>query len=398
MSTGNHERVFDGDNHYYEAVDAFTRHLDPRTGDRTIRWVETGKGRRYHLVGGKISRVISNPTFDPISPPGAAYDFFHGNPNKEKFEEILMGQREPIRPEYRERDARIKKMDSQGVDCCWLFPTLGVLYEELLRHDPWAVMQSFRAFNRWLQEDWGCNYKDRIFAAPYLSLADVDEAIVELEWALQNDARVICLRPAAATTITGQLSPAAPLFDPFWARVNESGISVVLHAGDSGYSTNGYTAQEHRGNGTLSEDGKPSIKLMSAQRSISDFLATVIFDKLFDRFPNLRLISVENGSSYIPNLLKQIELAGARVPGYFSESPRDTFMRHVWVNPFWEDDVGEMIALMGEDRVVFGSDWPHLEGLVQPRDILQHIDGVEGKSRDKFLFENAKFLNTRRPA
>jgi predicted TIM-barrel fold metal-dependent hydrolase len=397
MPHGKLEPVFDGDNHYYEAVDAFTRHLDPRTGDRTIRWVEVGKGRRYHLVGGKISRVISNPTFDPITPPGAAYDFFHGNGRKQKFEEILL-EREPIRAEYRNRDARIKVMDAQGVECCWLFPTLGVLYEELLRHDPWAVIQTFRAFNRWVEDDWGCNYQNRIFTAPYISLADVDEAIVELEWALAKDARVICIRPAAPTTIAGQLSPAAPLFDPFWARVNESGVTVVLHASDSGYSTNGYTAQEHRGNATLGEDGKPSIKLLSAQRSISDFLATLIFDKLFDRFPNLRLISVENGSSFIPNLLKQIDLAAARVPGYFSEPPGETFLRHVWVNPFWEDDVGEMIALMGEDRVVFGSDWPHLEGLVQPRDILQHIDGVGGEARGKFLFENAKFLNTRRPA
>jgi predicted TIM-barrel fold metal-dependent hydrolase len=397
MPHGNLEPVFDGDNHYYEALDAFTRHLDPSTGDRTIRWVEVGKGRRYHLVGGKISRVISNPTFDPITPPGAAYDFFHGNAGKQRFEEILL-EREPIRAEYRNRDARIKVMDAQGIECCWLFPTLGVLYEELLRHDPWAVMQTFRAFNRWAQDDWGCNYKDRIFTAPYVSLADVDEAIAELDWALQKDVRVICIRPAAPTTIAGQLSPAAALFDPFWARVNEAGITVVLHAGDSGYSTNGYTTQEHRGNATLGEDGKPSIKLLSAQRAISDFLATIIFDKLFDRFANLRFISVENGSSFIPNLLKQIDLAAARVPGYFSEPPKETFLRHVWVNPFWEDDVGEMIALMGEDRVVFGSDWPHLEGLVQPRDILQHMDGVAGKARGKFLFENAKFLNTRRPA
>jgi predicted TIM-barrel fold metal-dependent hydrolase len=397
MPNGNLEPVFDGDNHYYEALDAFTRHLDPRTGDRTIRWVEVGKGRRYHLVGGKISRVISNPTFDPITPPGAAYDFFHGNGRKQKFEEILL-EREPIRAEYRERDARIKVMDAQDVECCWLFPTLGVLYEELLRHDPWAVIQTFRAFNRWVEDDWGCNYKNRIFTAPYISLADVDEAIVELEWALEKDARVICIRPAAPTTIAGQLSPAAPVFDPFWARVNEAGVTVVLHASDSGYSTNGYTAQEHRGNATLGEDGKPSIKLLSAQRSISDFLATLVFDKLFDRFPNLRFISVENGSSFIPNLLKQIDLAAARVPGYFSEPPGETFLRHVWVNPFWEDDVGEMISLMGEDRVVFGSDWPHLEGLVQPRDILQHIDGVGNTARGKFLFENARFLNTRRPA
>ena len=289
MSSTKVEPVFDGDNHYYEAIDAFTRHLDPRHGDRTIRWIEVAKGRQYHLVGGKICRVVSNPTFDPITKAGAAHDFFHGNPRHQKFEDILL-EREPIRPEYRDRDARIKVMDAQGLESCWLFPTLGVLYEEPLRHDPWAAVQVFRAFNRWLDEDWGFHYQDRIFAAPYIVMADVNEAIAELEWALDRGARVICIRPAAPTTVTGQLSPAAPMFDPFWARVNEAGITVVLHGCDTGYSTNGFAEQEHRGTAALSDEGKPTVKMFSAQRAVADFLSTLIFDKLFVRFSNLRFI------------------------------------------------------------------------------------------------------------
>lgn len=65
-----------------------------------------------------------------------------------------------------------------------MFPTLGMLYEEALKHDPEGVTIMFRAFNRWLAEDWGFAYEDRIFAAPYLTLADVDWACEELDWAL----------------------------------------------------------------------------------------------------------------------------------------------------------------------------------------------------------------------
>ena len=107
---------------------------------------------------------------------------------------------------------------------------------------------------------------------------------------------------------------------------------------------------------------------------------------------------MENGSSFIPDLLKQLALASNRAPGYFDEPPEETFRRHVWVNPFWEDDIGEIIALMGEDRVVYGSDWPHMEGLVQPRDVVSKIPNIEKQARGKFLYENAKFLNTLRPA
>ena len=109
----------------------------------------------------------------------------------------LMGKPEPIRPEYRDRDARLATMDAQGLSKVWLFPTLGMLYEEALKHDPGAVVLLFRAFNRWLAEDWGMAYRDRIFAAPYISLADVDEAVRELEWALDQDARTVVMRAAA---------------------------------------------------------------------------------------------------------------------------------------------------------------------------------------------------------
>ncbi len=57
-----------------------------------------------------------------------------------------------------------------------------------------------------------------------------------------------------------------------------------------------------------------------------------------------------------------------RLPGYFAEDPVVTFRRHVWINPFWEDDVDEIVDLMGDDRVIFGSDWPHIEGLPEPTD------------------------------
>ena len=230
--------VFDADNHYYEALDAFTRHLDPALGPRVIEWVEIN-GRRYHALGGRVSRAVSNPTFNPISPAGALSDYFRGNPNGVPMHQ-LMGTPEPIRPEYRDREARLAVMDAQGLAKVWLFPTLGMLYEEALRDDPGAVVLLFRAFNRWLAEDWGMAYADRIFAAPYITLVDVDEAVKELEWALDQDARTVVLRAAAPVTASGPRSPAADEFDPFWARVNEAGITVVVHAGDAGLSSNGY--------------------------------------------------------------------------------------------------------------------------------------------------------------
>jgi hypothetical protein len=197
---------FDADNHYYEAEDAFTRHLDPKLGPRVIEWCQIGK-RKYHVIGGKVSRAVTNPTFDPVSPAGAMAEYFRGNPSGKTPMEYL-GRPEPIRPAYRDRDARLATMDEHGLQKMWLFPTLGMIYEEPLKHDPEAVTHLFTAFNRWLQEDWGFSYQDRIFAGPYISLCDVDWAVKELEscCAPRRCTRptACCRRPTRRSTRSGR--------------------------------------------------------------------------------------------------------------------------------------------------------------------------------------------------
>jgi hypothetical protein len=224
--------AFDADNHYYEALDAFTRHVDPKMQARCVQWCEIN-GRKYHVVGGIVSHAVVNPTFDPVAKAGAMHDYFRGNPDKLQPYEFLR-EREPIPAEYRNRDARIAKLDEFGLEAVWLFPTLGILYEELIKHDIEAVTTLFTAFNRWLDDDWGFDYQGRIFASPYITLADLDWAIRELEWAIDNGARHVVMRPAAPHTAAGQIPVSDPRNDPFWARVNEAGITVVAHAGDSG--------------------------------------------------------------------------------------------------------------------------------------------------------------------
>jgi len=385
---------FDCDNHYYEALDAFTRHLAPKDGPRCVQWAEID-GRKYQVVGGRVSRVVTNPTFDPIAPAGAMHDYFRGNPDKKHPLEFL-SVREAIRPEYRDRDARLATMDRQGVSKIWLFPTLGMLYEELLKHDPEGVGIMFTAFNRWLQEDWGFDHADRIFAGPYISLASVDWACKEVEWAIGHGARVIVMRPAAPTTENGQRSPFDNMYDPFWARVNEAGITTVIHAGDSGYSSNGYAndafSAQFSGGGW-----KPSIKSFAIERAAQDFIITSVFEKLFDRFPNVRMASVENGSEFLGDACNKLTSTAKKMPGYFSEDPVETLRTNWWINPFWEDDVHEVARIMGTDRVLFGSDWPHIEGMPDPLNYLPELKAFSDEDQRRILLDNVTELNTPRP-
>ena len=385
--------MFDADNHYYEAEDAFTRYVPIRMQRRCVQWIEMQDGKRHHLVAGKINHSVGNPTFNPVSKPGTLREYYHGNPRGLTFVELTHGSLEPMPPEYMNRDSRVERVKEQGLEGVWLFPTAGILYEEPMVRDIDAMCTMFEGFNRWLDDDWGVNYKDKLFAAPYITLSDVDFACRELEWALERDARVLVMRPSAVCTRDGYFAPSHERFDPFWARVNEAGITVVAHTGANGYTTNGYG-----GNSALDVLGggrKPTVGGLIGERSIYDFLLTMAYDKLFERFPNLRIASVENGSGFLADLFIKLEHSKVRMPKYYEQDPAELFRQHVWINPFWEDKISDVAKHMGADRVLFGSDWPHMEGLQHPQDIFDELDVVDLAQQKLILHDNAAALNQR---
>jgi len=389
--------IFDCDNHYYEAEDAFMRHVPRRMQRRCVQWVEMN-GKRRHLVAGKLNHAVGNPTFNPISKPGVLREYYQGNPEGRTFSELIRSALEPLPPEYMDRDARVARAEEQGLVGTWLFPTAGVLYEQAMSHDIQALCVMTEGFNRWLEEDWGLSYESKLFCAPYITLADVDWACRELEWALERDARIIVMRPSPICTKDGWCSPCDERFDPFWSRVNEAGITVVAHVGSTGYTANGYG-----GNAALDALGggrKPSVASLIPERAIYDFLLTFAFDKMFERFPNLRICSVENGSGFLRDLFVKLEQSKRRMPWYYKEDPAELFRRNVWINPFWEDRITDVVEHMGADRVIYGSDWPHMEGLERPRDILDdaELDGIPLDDQAKILYRNSAELNERRPA
>jgi hypothetical protein len=169
--------VFDADNHYYETRDAFTRYIDPALRKRAVQWA-TIDGKERLLVGGRVNRFIPNPTFEHVSRPGALSEYFRAKAGVGDMRSAF-GELEPIssRPEYRDRNARLSLMDQQGLEACIMLPTIGVGMEAALEHDQEACTAVFTAFNRWLDEDWGFHFGDRIYATPYVSLIDLDWAV-----------------------------------------------------------------------------------------------------------------------------------------------------------------------------------------------------------------------------
>ena len=382
-------QLFDADNHYYEATDAFTRYLDPQMRRRSIQWTNL-EGKPRLMVAGRINRFIPNPTFDPVAKPGVLDDYFRGKTPGDDIR-AAFGELEPISPAYRDRDARLTLMDSQGMQACFLFPTLGVGMEEALCHDPEAAATTFTAFNRWMEDDWGYAYQDRIFAAPYISLLHPKLAEAEVARVLEQGARVVVLRSGPVKDPLGHRSYGDPAHDGVWRLLDDAGVAVAFHSGESGY---GFLAEAWGRNAEFEAfRHDPFKQLITGHRPIFDTIGSFICDGLFRRFPNLRVATIESGSDWVPSLAAGLTKAFKQRPASFEGvDPAQQLRDHLWVSPYYEDDIRGVADVLGVDRVLFGSDYPHAEGLADPASFVDDLQGFDDDEIRKIMRENGLAL------
>lgn len=388
--------IFDADNHLYEAEDALTRHL-PAAHKGLFRLVEV-KGRKKLLVRDRLTEFIPNPTFEVVARPGAYMPFFKGdNPDGKTLRELTGTPMKSI-PGFREPAARLELLDEQGIGACLMFPTLFSLVEERLKDDPDLTEVAVRAFNEWLYDEWSYDYRGRIFATPVVNPGLLDEGLTELERIIGRGAKAVLMRPAPVSGLRGARSPFLPEFDPFWARVQEAGLVVALHQSDSGYQDY-VNAWEGRGGEMLGFRPQAFASVLDGgARAIYDALASAVCHGMLRRFPGVKLISVENGGDWVPSLLHHLELTYRKMPREFPEHPVETFKRGIWINPFWEESLETLIGLIGADRVCFGSDYPHAEGLEEPLSWIDEMPPLEPSAVQRIVSANMYELLSLQPA
>jgi predicted TIM-barrel fold metal-dependent hydrolase len=227
------------------------------------------------------------------------------------------------------------------------------------------------ALNEWLYETWSFNYEDRIFATPVITLPIVGKAIEELEWAVERGAKTVLIRPAPVPGPGGSRSFGFEEFDPFWQAVVDADILVSMHASDSGYSR--YLADWTGPQEMLPFKPDPFRWMTMGHRPIEDSMSALVCHGVLSRFPGLRIAAIENGGDWVVPYLQQLADTYRKMPHGFDEDPVEAFKRNVWISPFHEDDIGGLVEAIGIDHVVFGSDYPHPEGLAEPCSYLEHL-------------------------
>ena len=383
-------RPIDADNHYYEPLDAFTRHLDRAFKKRGVQVVKNGTHTEL-VMGGRINGFIPNPTFDPVIVPGCLDLQFRGQ-IPEGVDPRTLPRVEPLSPSYRDRDARIEKMDEQDLEAILLFPTLGCGVEQALLDDIPATMASLKAFNRWLEDDWGFSYRDRIMAAPMISLADPVAAGDEIDYVVSRGARLVHIRPAPVPTgMKKGRSLGDPQHDPVWARLAEASVPVAFHLGDSGYNSFGAA---WGGAERFEPFREPDVlgRVIIGDRAIHDTMASLIVHGVFTRHPALKVASIENGSDWIYGLIKALRKQANQTPSMFEADPLDTLRTHVWLTPYYEEEIRKLADTIGVGHVLFGSDWPHGEGLARPASFVDELTAFSPEEVWRIMHDNCAEL------
>jgi predicted TIM-barrel fold metal-dependent hydrolase len=395
-------RVFDADAHIYPPSDARIRHLDPKyhdrlrqaagritpevEGDEDEQHVATTIGTHTVPEGGHGGVDLrSLPGMDGDIPiPGAMLNRLNPMRDLDDLSKVELIQRyNEMRPAFEKAGPRLKLMDIQGVQSAVVF-TGGFNHESAFNGGDLELgAAATRAWNEYVLEDWGFNTEDRIYCPLMVPFADVDLAVRELEWGIEHGAKIVNL-PVHPTQL-GR-SPFDPVYDPVWARINEAGLRVATHL---------HLTARHDGMAAWSEDDRTPYPRYDAfqwtiywsDRGIMEFVAAMIFHNLFGRFPNVRVLIAEYGTVWLPYMLRKMDhaLALGRRPtfGKLPGRPSQVFKENVVVAPYPEENVSRVAEVAGWDCLVFGSDFPHSEGLPDP---VQYVTQL-GKLDDDVVYK-----------
>jgi predicted TIM-barrel fold metal-dependent hydrolase len=378
--------IFDADQHMYEMPDALTKYL-PERYQRAVQFVQVGKRTRIAIMN-TITEYIPNPTFERVARPGGHEKFYSGQNTEGLTLREMQGPAIDAPAATRNPADRLAELDRQQVRETLVYPTLANLVEHSAAEDPELTQAMIHALNQWMHEHWGFTYQDRLFMTPVINCAEVDGALRELEYVLANGAKVALIKPSPVKGLRGWRSPALPEFDPFWREVEASGLPIVLHASQPPL-TDYIDHWEPPGTNSFMEMSAFRWVVLG-HREISDMISSLICHGTLTRFPKLRIASVENGSSWIHPLFHDLDDVYKKMPQNFEEHPLDVFRRNIWVSPFWEGHVADVVQTVGWDKVMFGSDYPHPEGLAEPRGYFKYAEGMDERRTFDFMGDNAR--------
>ncbi len=367
--------VVDADSHVLEPPDLWEKYLEDRYKERAIKIVPGPRGTEQLIADGQVLLPMGLAGLGGVELPAAKL-----------FEDPTLRYLDGAPPASMDTQARIQLLDDWGVDAGVVFPTIGILWDK--DDDPELAMAWARAYNRW-QWDFASPCLDRLAPIAQIPLYDVDLALEELRRCLRLGFKGIFVAPE----LVGGKRPSHPDFDPLWHELEEAGLPLCLHVivrftrqvGGFGQWFDGAAGDR---NMVFGFGLGGTFQLIPA-------ISALVCDGLFDRFPRLKAVVVESGAGWVGYIMDRLDEKYERFGSIsMKEKPSEYFRRNVWAvfDPD-ERSIDSQCDLLGEEHLLWGSDYPHIDShLDAPDRIRARVAELSPRRRRLILGENARHL------
>lgn len=346
-----------GDSHFMEPDDLWRSNVPKHLAELMPYSVKDPEGRweTVHIDGMSFRRA---------TPPPAAQEFREASNRA---------------PGARDVALRMKDLDNEGIWGELVFPSLG-LWSSSFR-TPEALREALRVSNDWSWETID-QASERLVATAQVSTLDIGDAVRELERTAEMGFRALFL-PVRPHPLQKDYNDDA--WEPLWAAAEAADMVLAFHIGTDpvDLSTGAMAGVVYRGPGGAVLNYTETT--FGGQRAVVKMVAS----GALDRHPGLKVLVAEGGATWVPFIADRIEEGyrqhAAMVRPKLKRSPREIIYSQVYAS-FQHDQTAVAAATsMGYDNVMWGSDYPHMEGTFGHTQETLHglFDGVDPKVRER---------------
>lgn len=372
--------IIDADRHVSEPIGMWKEYLPPELRDHAPYPVDLSAGEPFAARLARLGTQALLPVF-----PMPTLD---GKPLYNKMSERAWLELARTAQERADRLVRIEEpeghledMDREGIDIAVLYPTYALLIMGFEAIQPEIARGFARAYNRWLL-DFCARAPTRLLPVALVSPHAPEFMKTEVSWAAERGFRAVVLRPNPV----GGRRLSHPLYEEFWSECEQRAMGVVLHEGTHAYLP-APGADRFNSRFALHACSHPMEQMMA--------LLDLIEGGVLECHPNLRVAFVEAGCSWLPYWLWRLDEEYAHLAGEVREHVRmkpSAYFRRQCVVTAEPDEpmLADVIRYVGEDVIVFGTDFPHLDhddGLIEQA--LSLAGRVSKRALRKMLGGNA---------
>jgi len=375
--------IIDVDAHITEPHDLWTSRAPASLKDRVPRVVGSGAERAW-IVDQDIQISTTNPS-----------SVIAKNGEKSRGTEFFGWQIEDVHEASYDMKQRVGMLDRFGLYAQVLYPNVaGFGSQNFMKvEDSNLRLACARIYNEAMAEI-QADSSDRLLPMALMPWWNIEQSVEEVSRAKDMGLKgiVMCSDPDSI----GLPDLGADEWKPFWDACNDTNMAVNFHIGASETSFNMFGRAAWPSMGMRQRLALGSAALFVENSRVT---SNMIYSGIFDRCPNLKIVSVESGIGWIPFVLESIdyewEETGAQLEVNLQKKPSDYFRDHFW-GCFWFEKVApkHLIDVIGEDNVLFETDFPHPTCLYpHVQDYIAEVsEGWSETRKRKILQDNAAEL------